>query len=146
MLIYLDMCSLQRPFDDKRQLRELIEADAVLGIIALCESGQAELVSSEALDFENGRNPHLDRRTYVREVLDQAGRYVQLSPEIEDRARALRDAGIKPLDALHLACAIESRADYFCTCDDRLLKRARVIHAGPPKVVSPLELIAEIGP
>ena len=30
--------------------------------------------------------------------------------------------------------------------DDRLLKRAREIRVGPPKVVSPLELIAEIGP
>jgi hypothetical protein len=36
--------------------------------------------------------------------------------------------------------------DDFCTCDDRLLKRARAIHTGPPRVVSPLELMTEIAP
>ncbi len=60
-------------------------------------------------------------------------------------SRVLNQAGFKPLDALHFACAVESGADYFCTCDDRLLKRARAAHSGPPKVVSPLERIAEIG-
>ena len=65
---------------------------------------------------------------------------------LEERARLLNEAGLKPLDALHFACAVEAGADYFCTCDDRLLKRARVIHSGPPQVVSPLELIKEIGP
>ena len=56
------------------------------------------------------------------------------------------DGGLKPLDALHLAFAVAAKADYFCTCDDRLLKRAKAVHNGPPKVVNPLELIQEIGP
>jgi predicted nucleic acid-binding protein len=72
-------------------------------------------------------------------------RFVELSPDVEERAHAYNEAGLKPLDALHLSCAVEAGADYFCTCDDRLLKRARVIHSGPPKVVNPLELIREIG-
>ena len=42
MLIYLDMCTIHRPLDDKSQLRVLVESQAVLGIIALCESGQVE--------------------------------------------------------------------------------------------------------
>jgi hypothetical protein len=42
MKIYLDICSVQRPLDDKAQLRILVEAEAILGILALCESGQAE--------------------------------------------------------------------------------------------------------
>jgi predicted nucleic acid-binding protein len=146
MRVYLDMCSLQRPLDDKVQLRVLVEAEAVLGIIALCESGQAELVSSEALEYEAGRIPHPVRKAYSFGVLQKARRFVGLSPEVERRARALNQAGLKPLDALHLAYAVEAEADYFCTCDDRLLKRARAAHSGPPKVVSPLELIAEVGP
>jgi predicted nucleic acid-binding protein len=145
MLISLDMCSLHRPLDDKAQLRILVEAEAVLGIIALCESGQATLVSSDALAYEAGRNPQPVRRAYAVGILDKAGRFVRLSPEVERRAQALNRAGLKPLDALHLACAVEVGADYFCTCDDRLLKRARAIHTGPPEVVSPLELVTEIG-
>ncbi len=79
-------------------------------------------------------------------LLAKASRYVRLSPEIERRAQELTQAGLKPLDALHLACAAEAQADYFCNCDDRLLGRAKGVHSGPPKVVSPLELITEIGP
>jgi predicted nucleic acid-binding protein len=146
MLIYLDMCSIHRPLDDKAQVRIRVEGEAVLAIIALCESGMAELVCSDALEYEAGRNPNPGRRVYALDVLSHARRFVRLSPKIEERARLFNEAGLKPLDALHLACAIEAGADYFCTCDDRLLKRARVIHSGPPQVVSPLELIREIGP
>jgi predicted nucleic acid-binding protein len=145
MLIYLDMCSLQRPYDEQSQLRVMIEADAVLGIIALCETGQVELVSSVALDFENERNPYADRKARIRELLGRATRYVPLSPAIETQAKAFVKAGIKPLDSLHFACALESGSDYFCTCDDRPLKRARQIHTAPPKVLTPLELIVELG-
>src|SRR3954468_24253593 len=100
MLIYLDMGSLHRPLDDKIQLRVLVEAEAVLGIIALCESGQAELVSSDALEFEAGRNPHPVRKAYALGILGKAGRFVRLSAEVERRARALNQVGLKPLDAL----------------------------------------------
>lgn len=145
MLIYLDMCSLQRPLDDRSQLRVRLEAEAVLGIIAFCESGQAELVSSAALGFEAGRNPHPVRKAHALSILGKAPHAVGLSPDVEQRARAFTQAGLKPLDALHLSCAVEAGADYFCTCDDRLLKRARAAHTGAPKVVSPLELVAELG-
>jgi len=145
MLIYLDMCCLQRPLDDKSQLRVRLEAEAVLGIISFCESGQAALASSDALEFENGRNPHPVRKAHALAILGKAMHRVRLSPDVEQRAKILIQAGIKPLDALHLSCAVEAGADYFCTCDDRLLKRARAAHAGMPKVIAPLELVAELG-
>src|SRR4051794_20952417 len=118
MLVYLDMCSHQRPLDDKVQFRILVEAEAVLGVIALCGSGHIELASSVALEYEDERNPHPARRAFTREVLGKASRFIPLSPDVERRARAYNGAGLKPLDALHLACAAEAGADYFCTCDD----------------------------
>ncbi|HSK78257.1 MAG TPA: PIN domain-containing protein [Thermoanaerobaculia bacterium] len=60
--------------------------------------------------------------------------------------RFLVSSGIKPLDALHLATAEKAEADLFCTCDDRFLKRARAVGAPLPRIVSPLELIAELTP
>jgi predicted nucleic acid-binding protein len=54
------------------------------------------------------------------------------------------NSGIKPLDALHLASAVSAQADYFCTCDDRFLRRAKEAETGLVKVVSPLELVTEI--
>ncbi len=78
-------------------------------------------------------------------ILGKASHLVRVSTEVERRARTLIQSGLKPLDALYLSCAVEAGADYFRTCDDRLLKRSRVAHTGMPKVVSSLELVAELG-
>ena len=125
MKVYLDMCSIQRPFDTKIQLRIVVEAEAFVGIIAVCESGQIDLMASDALVFETERNPHPIRKRHALEVLAKATLFVQTDRRVEERARTFHTLGIKPLDALHLASAVEAQADYFCTCDDRLLRRAR---------------------
>jgi hypothetical protein len=39
MLIYLNMCSIHRPPDDKARVRILVEGEAVLSIVAMCEVG-----------------------------------------------------------------------------------------------------------
>jgi hypothetical protein len=145
MLVYLDLCSIQRPLDDRTQLRIAVEAEAVLGIIAWCESGQAGLISSDALVFEAEQAPSAHRKGHALAILGKAVRFVGLSPQIEQQANTLMQAGLKPLDAFHLACAVEAAADYFCTCDDRLLRRGRAVLSGPPKIVSPLDLVAEVG-
>ena len=142
--IYLDTCSLQRPLDNKTELRILLESEAVLGVLASCESGSVELLSSEALLFEIERNPNLTRQEYALEALAGAKSFVVLEPPVEERARELGALGLKPLDALHLASAEAGQADYLCTCDDRFLKRARAIERLGTKVVSPIELIGEI--
>jgi len=144
MKIYLDMCSLQRPLDTKTHPRIAVEAEAILGIIALFESGQAELVASETLAFEIERNPHPVRKAYAIQVFSKAKFFIHTDNRVVGRARALNESGIKPLDALHLASAVEDKADYFCTCDDRFLNRAKTVDTLQTKVVSPLELIAEV--
>jgi len=64
--------------------------------------------------------------------------------EVKERASQFLQHGIKPLDALHLALAEASKADYFCTCDDQLAHKARRIGDLQVKVISPLDLIQEI--
>jgi predicted nucleic acid-binding protein len=144
MKIYLDTCSLHRPLDSKTQIRIVLESEAVLGIIGLCETGQLELVSSEVLLFEVNRNPQIIRREFGLEVLSNTSSFVALNQQIEQRAKELHQFGIKPLDALHLASAEAERADYFCTCDDKFLKKAKAVRDVKTKMVSPLELIEEI--
>jgi predicted nucleic acid-binding protein len=144
MRVYLDMCSIQRPLDTKSHVRIAVEAEAILGLLALSEAGEMDLVASDALMFEAGRNPHAVRQRYTFEVMGGAKVFVHTDEPLEERARVLAAAGLKPLDALHLASAEASQADFFCTCDDRLLKRAKVLAAPPTKAVSPLELIAEV--
>lgn len=145
MKIYLDVCSLQRPLDTKSHMRIVLEAEAILGIVSACEAGDIELVSSEALLFEVHRNPNLTRRDYVLEVLSKADEFIEVDERVEKRAKEFNTIGIKPLDALHLALAEKARVDYFCTCDDRFMKKAKSITV-KTKVVSPLELIKELEP
>jgi hypothetical protein len=146
MKSYFDMCSLQRPLDDQTQFRGLVEAQAVLGALALCESGQADLIASDALVFETDANPDAVRRDFATQVIGKAAQFVKTNDQLKARAQTFIDNGIQPLDALHLASAVEAQADYFRTCDDRLLKKARYLNLAPTKAVSPLELVSEIQP
>jgi predicted nucleic acid-binding protein len=144
MEIYLDSCSLQRPFDDKSQIRISLEAEAILSIISLCESEQLELLSSEVLVFETNRISNVVRRENVFEILTLAKKVLMVNDEIENHALDLVSNGIMPIDALHLAAASQESVDYFCTSDDVLLKKAKKIEGLNTSVVSPLELIEEI--
>jgi len=145
MRIYLDTCSLQRPLDDRSQLRIAIEAEAILGILTwLSKTDTLDLISSDALLFETKRIPNVYRKHYVLEVLEKSNIFIELNDRIEMRARVFHATGIKPLDALHLAYAEVAKADYFCTCDDKLLKKAKILEDIETKVISPLELIIEV--
>lgn len=132
--------------DDQTYLRIHIEAEAILGILAWCEAGHGELLNSVALGYEVDHNPHPPRKAFVQEALSKSVLTVQATDSVEQLAQHFGKFGIKVLDSLHLACAVEAQADYFCTCDDRFFQRAKQIDTGQTKVVSPLELIEVIEP
>lgn len=144
MRVYLDCCSLQRPFDDRRQPRIAVEAEAVLTVLALCKSQHVKLVSSEVLLFEVGRIPHRGRKAGVLAYLGMSSEVIKLTTEGETVARRLEAVGLKPLDALHLASASIARTNYFCTCDDQLLRKAKVLDGLSTTAVSPQELVMEL--
>jgi predicted nucleic acid-binding protein len=144
MRIYLDMCSLQRPLDTKTQVRVAVEAEAILNVIALWESGHFELISSQALIFEAEPIAIPERKAYVLNILSKANLFLQTSTQVQKRAEVFVNSGIKPLDSLHLAFSVEAKADYFCTCDDKFLRRAKEADTLQTKAVSPLELITEL--
>ena len=144
MRIYLDCCSLQRPFDDRSQPRVAVEAEAVLVILSFCESDRLQLVSSDALLLEIGFIPEQNRKDDAYAILKIAKQALELTPEIEDLSRSLEASGLKPLDALHLAFASDAKVDYFCTSDDKFLKKARRIEGLYTKVISPTELVMEL--
>ena len=144
MRVYLDCCSLQRPFDDRSQPRVAVEVEAVLNILAMCESGHLKLISSEALLFEISQTPDQERKSDALAILGISDETVELTSEAEAFSRKLGTSGLKPLDALHLALASTAKADYFCTCDDRLLRKSRGLEGLDTKVVSPTELVMEL--
>ncbi len=144
MKIYLDLCAIQRPLDTPNQIRIVLESEAVLGIITLCDSGQAELLSSEALFYEGEQSSLPIRKEHTLAVLAKAKSIVNVTEKEKSRAANLTTFGIKPLDALHMALAESGNADYFCTCDDKLLQNSRRVKDLMVKVVSPVDLVQEI--
>ena len=115
-----------------------------MGILSLVEANKVDLISSEILSFEINRNSNQIRKEYALEVISKAKDFVSVNPKIEKRSRELVDLGIHFLDAVHLASAEEAHVDYFCTCDDSFLKKAKKISGLKVKVVSPLELAEEL--
>ena len=142
--VYLDMCAIQRPLDTPQHVRIALEAEAVLGILSLCAAGRIELLASEVLVYENAQNPVLIRREYGAAVLAQATTTIRATASVITRATQLVQRGVKPLDALHVAAAEAGQVDYFCTCDDTLLRQARRVEDIAVRVISPLELIQEL--
>jgi predicted nucleic acid-binding protein len=86
----------------------------------------------------------LIRREHAYSVLAKAETTVNVTINAKARASQFLQQGIKPIDALHVALAEASKADYFCTCDDQLTRKAKSIRDLQVKVISPLDLIQEI--
>jgi len=142
--IYLDICAIQRPLDTPNQVRIVLESEAVLGIITFCDSGQAELLSSEALQYEGEQSSLPIRKEHTLAVLAKAKGIINVTEKAKLRATNLMTFGIKPLDALHMALAESGTADYFCTCDDKLLQNSKRVTDLAVKIVNPVDLIREI--
>ena len=142
--LYLDCCALQRPFDERSQLRVATEAEAVLKLIELFESDDLILFSSGALLFEVGRIKLLKRRDYCLDLLGRCLDFIAFTEAIRERANGYSREGIKPMHALHLASAVAAKATYFCSCDDRFLSRAKIVETELTQVLSVLDLVKEL--
>jgi len=144
MKIYLDNCSLQRSLDDQTQPRIFLESQVVSEIFSLCESGELDLIASEILEIEVNKTPNPKRKKLAQKVLALAFDKILTTKEIINRAAEFEKRGFAAFDALHLASAEAAQADYFCTCDDKFLKRAKAQNDLKIRVCSPLELAQEI--
>jgi len=130
VLLYLDLNCLNRPFDDQSQDRIAQETAAVFAILQQIIEGVDRLVWSAILEFENAQHPLVDRRTEIGRWAQRAVVNVAITHQVSTRARTLTEAGFRPLDAAHLACAEAAACDRFLTCDDQVLRRVRRVHVG----------------
>ena len=124
MKVYLDVCCLNRPFDDQRQERIRLEAEAVLLILAYLETKEWQWLSSEIVEDEILQTPDPKRRERVQNLIAHAHESVLLTEMEIERAVGLRSLGFGDMDALHLACAERGKVDVFLTTDDKLMNRA----------------------
>jgi len=111
MKLYLDACCYNRPFDDQRQDRVHLEAEAVHAILRRVQAGTWELLGSDVLHLELAQLPDEIRRERVLELVPPFAECIVTSLKEEQRAVQLIECGIKAVDALHVACAEAAGAD-----------------------------------
>jgi predicted nucleic acid-binding protein len=116
-----------RPFDDQRQPRIVIETMEFIFLLSKIVSGEMAMISSFALEFENGNNPFADRKDVIHELLSTATTFIEYNGELSARAKELEKIGINAMDAFHIACAEKAGADFFITCDDILVKKCMAV-------------------
>lgn len=124
MKIYLDVCCLNRPFDDQSQERIRLESEAVLLILSRVQSKDWVWYSSDLVLDEIEQTPDINRRERVIQLNTHANHVYHLHDEDVFRAKDLTGYGFSSMDALHLACAESCDVDVFLTTDDSLLRQA----------------------
>jgi len=141
MLIYLDNCCFNRPYDDQTYEKIFLETQAKLYIQENILTGKYKLVWSYILQFENDENPYITHKHKIRKWKNQASQLVSASENIIVKAKEYQAVGLRVKDALHCACAFSVKANYFITTDKQLIKTAQKI--AELNVVNPLTFIQE---
>jgi predicted nucleic acid-binding protein len=123
--IYLDVCCLNRPFDDWTQERVRFEGESILNIVERMRAGQWQLVSSEAIAVELAKLRNLEKKENILKLLQLARVTIEIDEEIDLRSCQLEALGFGLYDSFHLACAEAASVDIFLSTDDRLIKNAK---------------------
>lgn len=139
--LYLDTSVYNRPFDDQTQPRIWLETLAFVVVLQMIEAGEADLVSSSVLEYENSRNPFPVRQRWVDRCSRLASHYQEVDKSIQQRALKLENEGLKAIDALHIACAEAATCDYLLTCDDRMIRRYQ---QAKMQVINPVDFVLAI--
>jgi len=121
--IYLDNCCYNRPFDDQSDIVIKLESEAVSFIQEQIKSGKLDLAWSYIMDYENSFNPFEDRRISIEKWQQLAKEDIDASDKIVEQAENLMSLCIKKKDALHIACALHAKCEYFLTTDLKLLNK-----------------------
>lgn len=139
MLIYLDTCCFNRPFDDQSQLFTRLQTEAKLYVQDAIRLGNFSLAWSAILDLENAANPDPERRETIALWKALAVVDVDTGPDVEAAATELAGLGIKPMDALHVASALVAGATWLLTTDKALLRKMQ--NDRRLRVVDPIDFI-----
>jgi len=121
--VYLDNCSLNRPYDKPLTPIIQIEVVAKTYVQQQIRAGEIELAWSFILDHEITKNPFEERKQGIIPWKLQSVAYIGPGEEVRTLALTIRKCGIKVMDALHIACAIKANCQYFLTTDKDVLKK-----------------------
>ena len=142
IVVYLDNCCFNRPFDDQSQLIIHIESIAKLYIQSKVLAGDFEIVWSDILEYENSKNPFVERSKRIIKWKNISSIFIQSTSDVIDKAKEIMRFGLKPKDALHISSAISARANYFITTDKGIIKKATDIKE--TIIINPTDFVKEM--
>ena len=116
-----------------------LQTEAKLYVQDMIRGGSLSLIWSAIMDLENAANPDMNRKVAVGDWRKIGFVDVSVSKRVEGIADKLALIGVKPMDALHVACAIEAEAEYFLTTDKALLRK--MAKHDSLRVVDPVDFI-----
>lgn len=120
--IYIDVCTLCRPFDDQNSMRIRLETDAYHLIVRYIIKETYTLMVSPIHFLEIQPIDDPKERYSILTFLNQHGARIIGNSSIVQRIDRLHSLGCGLGDAAHLAFA-EIGSQVFITCDDQLIKR-----------------------
>ncbi|MCL1862349.1 MAG: hypothetical protein FWF78_02150 [Defluviitaleaceae bacterium] len=121
--VYLDNCCFNRPFDNQLHPIVQLETQAKLLIQSEAVRGNLNLVWSFMLTHENSDNPYDDRREQIALWKNVAKTVIAPTPQILTQTKDIEKLGIRTKDAMHIACAIDGKSDYFIATDKKVLNK-----------------------
>jgi len=127
-VIYLDYNCFQRRFDDSSQIKIQLEAMACEEIFLRAEIEDVELAWSFMHEDETLLCPFPNRLNFAFILSTLCS--IRIGPEeqiFEFAMKYNKEYRIASKDAIHLSCAHFIKADYFLSCDRRLISQAKKI-------------------
>lgn len=121
--LYIDVCTLCRPFDDQNMMRIRLETDAFYLILRSIQNKTYEIVISPVHLKEIEQIKDMCERVNLEILLNRYGVKPQYNlNKIRKRAEQLYLLKFGVADAAHIAFA-EATSNFFITCDNKLLKK-----------------------
>lgn len=142
--IYMDNCCYNRLFDDRSNIKNYLEREAVLLVLELIYENRIEVIGSDVLLKEMSVIKDTMKRKRIQALYQNCVlENVFADAEIIHRAKDIsKFAGTTSFDSLHLAIA-ERNVEAFLTTDIKLVKASKRIDLSV-RIMNPIEFIMEV--
>ena len=141
MKMYFDRNIYNRIFDDQTQMRIRFESMAIDILFELVEKKKYDLIWSFILEYENSRNPFIERKLNIKSISTLCKETIKPNDNIKLIAKDIvKNSNTKDKDALHLASAIYGECRYFITCDDKFIKTVEINKGDLKHVIKDIKL------
>lgn len=144
MNVYLDNCCYNRLFDDRSNIKNYLEREAVLIILQKAFDNELKIIGSDILKAEMSKIRNEEKRNNVESLYHVLVIHsIKATQEVGQRAAQIRDtSNIRGFDSLHLASA-EIGADVLLTTDIKFLKNSQRINTRIA-VKNPIDFVMEV--